>query len=90
MRGQRGSLRAIILVHGNKIYIHFKELISSFKEIIFIQGNIFGIQRKHIHSGKLYPFKEIYSFKEHIFVQVQGYMCIQGNYIHSTTLRSPT
>ena len=37
---------------------------------------------KHIHSGKLYPFKEIYSFKEHIFVQVQGHMFIQGNYIY--------
>ena len=43
-----------------------------------------------MHSGKLYPFKEIYSFKEHICVQVQGHMFIQGNYIHSTTLRSRT
>ena len=25
----------------------------------------------------------IYSFKEHIFVQVQGHMFIQGSYIHS-------
>ena len=33
---------------------------------------------KHIHSGKLYPFKEICSFKEHIFVQVQDHMFIQG------------
>ena len=37
---------------------------------------------KHIHSGKLYPFKEICSFKEQIFVQVKGHMFIQGNYIY--------
>ena len=55
-----------IIIRGNCIlsrarnYIHFKELISSFKEIYLVQG-------KHIHSGKLYPFKEIYSFKEHIY-----------------------
>ena len=29
-------------------YIYFKELISSFKEYVLVQG-------KHIHSGKLYP-----------------------------------
>ena len=45
-------------------------------------------QWKHIHSGKLYPFKKICSFKEHIFVQVQGYMFIQGNYIYWTMLHS--
>ena len=32
------------------------------------------------YSGKLYPFEEIYSFKEYIFIQVQGHMFIQGNY----------
>ena len=48
-------------------YIHFKELISSFREI-------YPRSTKHIHSGKLYPFKEICSFKEHIFVQVQGHV----------------
>ena len=68
-------------------YNSLMELISSFNEVIFIQGNIF-IQGKHIHSGKLYPFKEIYSFKEHIFVHVEGHMFIQENYIHSTPLRS--
>ena len=50
-----------IVIRGNYIrsrnYIHFKELTSSFNELIFIQGNIF-IQGKCIHSGKLYPFKE--------------------------------
>ena len=43
---------------------------------------------KHIHSGKLCPFKEICSFKEHIFVQVRGHMFIQGNYIYWTLLHS--
>ena len=43
---------------------------------------------KHIHPGKLYPFKEIYLFKEHIFVQVQGHMFIQGKYIYWTLLHS--
>ena len=42
-------------------YIHFKEPYrSSFKEI-------YPRSTKYIHSGKLYPFKEIYLFKEHIF-----------------------
>ena len=40
------------------------------------------------HSGKLYPFKETCSFKEHVFVQVQGRMFIQGNYIYWTMLYS--
>ena len=47
-------------------YIHFKKLISSFNEIIFIQG-------KHIHSEKVYQFKEYIKFKAHIFVQVQSH-----------------
>ena len=69
-----------IIIRGNYIltarnYIHFKELISSFREI-------YPRSMKHIHSEKLYPFKEICSFKEHIFVQVQGHMFIQGNYIY--------
>ena len=43
--------------------------------------NIFrGDTRGLCFSGKLYPFKKIYLFKELIFVQVQGHMFIQGNY----------
>ena len=49
---------------------------------------IYPRSMKHIHSGKLYPFKEICSFKEHIFVQVRGHMFIQGNYIYWTLLHS--
>ena len=71
-----------IIIRGNYTltgnYVYFKEpyqLISSFKES-------YPRSTKYIHSGKLYPFKEIYSFKEHIFVQVQGHMFIQGNYIY--------
>ena len=43
---------------------------------------------KYIHSGKFYPFKEIYVSKEHIFVQVRGHMFTQGNYIYWTLLHS--
>ena len=64
-------------------------LISSSKEIIFIQAIIF-IQGKYIYSGKLYSFKERYSLKEILLVQVQGHMFIQENYIHSATLCSRT
>ena len=72
-----------IITRGNYIRSrncnHFEELISSFNEIIFIQGNIF-IQRKHISSYSFWEIiscQGIYSFKEHIFVQVQGHMFIQ-------------
>ena len=82
-----------IIIRGNYIrsrnYIHFKELISSFNEIIFVQGNIF-LQGKHIHSEKLYQFKEyihlrniysfkfraICSFKEAISIQQR---CVRGH-----------
>ena len=56
-------------------YIHFKEPYQ------FVQGR-YPRSTKYIHSGKLYPFKEMYLFKEHIFVQVQDHMFIQGNYIY--------
>ena len=70
-----------IIIRGNYIltrnYIHFKEPYQ------FVQRNISSYNEIHsVHSGKLYPFKEIYLFKEHIFVQVQDHMFIQGNYIH--------
>ena len=81
-----------IIIRGNYIltrnYIHFKEPYQ------FVQGNISSFKEiysrstKYIHLGKLYPFKEIYLFKEHIFVQVQGHMFIQGNYIYWTLLHS--
>ena len=68
-----------ITIRGNYIltrnYIHFKEPYQ------FAQGNISSFN-ENIHSGKLYPFKEICSFKKHIFVQVQGHMFIQRNYIY--------
>ena len=69
-----------IIIRSNYIltrnYIHFKEPYQ------FVQGNISSFNEIYIHSGKLYPFKEICSFKERIFVQVQGHMFIQGNYIY--------
>ena len=43
-----------------KLYSFPRNLISSFKEI-------YPRSIKHIHAGKLYPFKEIFSFKEHIY-----------------------
>ena len=64
-----------IIIRGNCIlsrnYIHFKELISSFKEI-------------YPRSRKTYSFREIKSIqgniliKKHMFVKVQGHMFIQG------------
>ena len=68
-----------IIIRGNYIltrnYIHFKEPYQ------FVQGNISSF-------NEIYPFKEIYLFKENIFVQVQGHMFIQGNYICWTLLHS--
>ena len=96
----------LVNCQGNKFiqgtYI-YSQNVKSFEAIVFFHGIIFIsrnlsahsrkyilVQGKYIHSGRLYPFKEIYSSKEHIFVQVQGHMLIQGNYIHSRTLRSRT
>ena len=54
-----------IIIRGNHIltrnYIHFKEPYQ------FVQGNISSFNENKIHSGKLYPFKEICSFREDIF-----------------------
>ena len=67
-----------IIIRGNYIltrnYINFKEPYQ-FKQI-------YPRSMKHVHLGKLYLFKEICSFKEHIFIQVRGHMFIQGNYIY--------
>ena len=79
------SFTRSIIIRGNYIlsrnYIHFKDLISSFKEI-------------YLRLRKTYSFREIISIQrnifieEHIFVNVQALMFIQGNYIHWTLLRS--
>ena len=62
-----------IIIRGNNIltpnYIHFKEPYE------FVQGNISLFNETN-------PFKEICSFKEHIFVQARGHMFIQGDYIY--------
>ena len=75
------SFKENIFIH--KKYNHSRQLYSDTKLYSF-QGTVSVRSRKYIlvNSGKLYPFKEIYSFKEHIFVQVQGHMFIQGNYIY--------
>ena len=77
-----------------KRYNHSRQLYSDTKLYSF-QGTLSVRSRKyilvhwkHVNSGKLCPFKEICSFKEHIFVQVQGHMLIQGNYIYWTLLHS--
>ena len=95
------QLQGIIFIQlqGNDILVNCQGNTDSFKEHIFIHKKYnhsrpvrstkyILVQWKHIHSGKLYPFKEICSLKEHIFVQVQGYMFIQGNYIYWTLLHS--
>ena len=62
-----------ISIRGNYIltqnYIHFKEPHQ------FVYGNIYPRSMKHFHSGKLYPFKEVCSFKETIFIE---HCCIRG------------
>ena len=87
-----------IQLQGNDILVNCQGNINSFQENIFIHNKynhsrqlypdtkLYSFQGTvsvcSVHSGKLYPFKEICSFKEHIFVQVQGHMFIQGNYIY--------
>ena len=80
-----------IFIHKKKDN-HSRQLFSDTKLYSF-QGTLsvrsrkyILVQWKHIYSGKLHPFREMCSFKEHIFVQVQGHMFIQGNYIYSTLL----
>ena len=68
----------LVNYQGNKLiqrtYI-YSQKVQSIEAIIFFYGIIFIsrnllvhsrkcilVQGKHIHSGKLYPFKEIYSF----------------------------
>ena len=83
-----------ILILSNNIYLFTKKYINYWRELYSdtrlysFQGTVSVRSTKYIHSGKLYPFKEIYLFKENIFVQVQGHMFIQGNYIYSTLLHS--
>ena len=83
-----------ILILSNNIYLFTKSVIIQgnyilTRDYMFISRNrissfkeIYPRSMKHIHLGKLYPFKEICSFEEHIFVQVQGNMFIQGSYIY--------
>ena len=65
-------------------YVIVTKVIFSFRKF----KQIYPRSMKHIHSGKLYLFKEICSFKENIFVQVRGHMFIQENYIYWTLLHS--
>ena len=91
-QGNIDSFKEHTFIHTK--YNHSRQLYSDTK-FIFISRNrissfkeIYPRSVKHIHSGKLYPFKEICLFKEHIFVQFQGHMFIQGNYIYLTSLHS--
>ena len=90
-----------ILVNCQGTTDSFKEHIFVHKKSIIVRGSIIltrnyihfkepyqFVQWKYIHSGKWYSFKEICSLKEHIFVQVQGHMFIQENYIYWTLLHS--
>ena len=92
-QGNIDSFKEHIFIH--KKYNHSRQLYSdtklySFQGTVSVRSTKSAYPRsvKDIHSGKLYPFKEICSFKEHIFVQVQGHMLIQGNYIYWTLLHS--
>ena len=92
-QGNTDLFKQHIFIH--KKYNHSRQLNSetklySFHGTLSVRSRkyILVSQWKHINLGKLYPFKEIFSFKEHIFVQVQGHMFIQGNYIYWTLLHS--
>ena len=85
-QGNTDLFKQRIFIH--KKYNHSRQLNSdtkfySFQGTLSVRSRkyILVSQWKHINSGILYLFKEICSFKEHIFVQVQGHMFIQGNYI---------
>ena len=79
-QGNTDSVKEHILIH--KKYNHSRQFYSDTKLHISSFKEIYPRSMKHIRLGKLYPFKEICSFKEHIFVQVQGHMFIEGNYIY--------
>ena len=65
-----------VLILSNNIYLFTKSII--------IRGH-YILTRNDIHFKEMYPrsTKYIHSgkYKEHVFVQVQGHMFIQGNYI---------
>ena len=92
-QGKTDLFKQHIFIH--KKYNHSRQLNSetklySFQGTLSVRSRkyILVSQWKHINSGKFYPSKEICSFKEHIFVQVQGHMFIQENYIYWTLLHS--
>ena len=67
-QGNKFIQRTRNIIH--KKYISFEAIIF-FHEIIFISRSLsvysrkyILVQGKHIHSGKLYPFKEIHLFRE--------------------------
>ena len=69
-----------ILILSKNIYLFTKSII--------IRGN-YILTRNYIHFKEPYQFVQGNIFtKEHIFVQVQGHMFIQGNYIYWTLLHS--
>ena len=96
------NLLTVKEIHSKNIYL-FTRSTQSFEAVLFFHGIIFIsrnllvhsrkcilVQGKHNHSGKLYPFEEIYSlrniyslkfkaicsFKETIFIE---YCCVRGN-----------
>ena len=85
-QGNTDSFKEHVFIH--KKYNQSRQLNSdtklySFRGTVSVRSRkCILVQWKHIHSGKLYRFKEICSFREHIFVQVQGHMFIQGDYIY--------
>ena len=86
-QGNTDLFKEHIFIH--KKYNHARQLnyemkLYSFQGTLSLSSfkQIYPRSMKHVHSGKLYPFKEICSFKEHIFVQVQGHMFIQEIYIY--------
>ena len=68
-----------ILILSNNIYLFTKSILYSDTKLYSFQGTVSVRSRKYILVqrnifilGNYSPFKKIYLFKEHIFVQVQA------------------
>ena len=83
---EMNSFKGHIFIH--KKYNHSRQLYS-FTESYSFQGT-YQFILGNISSFKENIFREIISTQGYKFVQVQGHMFVQGNYIHLTLLRSRT
>ena len=89
-QGNKSIQITYIIIRGNYIcsrnYIHFKELVSSFKDIIFIQGYYIH-SRKYLRSRKTYSFREIISIQGNIFISGTYILSSSRPYVHSRIIQ---